>query len=138
MRKPIIVITGPTACGKTALSVRVTKALDGEIICTDSMQIYRGMDIGTAKVRPEEMKGIPHHLVDFVPPECAYSVAEFQRDARAVIEEIYARGKVPILVGGHGLRLFSHNKRTGGALFSFLRQTALQEYSLCREFPKTW
>ena len=103
MRKPIIVITGPTACGKTALSVRVAKALDGEIICTDSMQIYRGMDIGTAKVRPEEMEGIPHHLVDFVPPESAYSVAEFQRDARAVIEEIYARGKVSILVGGTGL-----------------------------------
>lgn len=102
-RIPVIVIVGPTAAGKTALSVALAKRLDGEIISADSMQIYRGMDIATAKPTPEERQGIEHHLMDFLPPEESYSVAAFVRDARAAAEDIVSRGKLPIVAGGTGL-----------------------------------
>ena len=104
MDKPkVIVICGPTASGKTALSIELAKKINGEIISSDSMQIYKAMDIGTAKPSKEEMQDIPHHLLDFVEPNQRYSVAEFKKDAEKAIEEILAKGKTPIVVGGTGL-----------------------------------
>ena len=99
----LIIIAGPTAVGKTGLGVRVAKRLNGEIVSCDSMQIYRGMNVGTAKATVREMDGVPHHLLSFVDPNSAYSVAQYQQDALSVIEDIRSRGKVPILVGGTGL-----------------------------------
>lgn len=98
----ILVITGPTAVGKTKLSVALAKIYNGEIINADSTQVYKGMDIGTAKVTKEEMEGIPHHLLDTKEVTDDYSVFDYQRDARQKIEEIKSRGKIPILVGGTG------------------------------------
>lgn len=104
MCKPkVIVICGPTASGKTALSIELAKKINGEIISSDSMQIYKYMNIGTAKPSKEEMQGINHYLLDFVEPNKRYSVAEFKKDAEAAIEEILAKGKTPIIVGGTGL-----------------------------------
>ncbi|WP_412759085.1 tRNA (adenosine(37)-N6)-dimethylallyltransferase MiaA [Neobacillus cucumis] len=99
----LLVIIGPTAVGKTNLSIEMAKRYNGEIISGDSMQIYRGMDIGTAKITKEEMQGIPHHLIDIKDPEENFSVAEFQLLVRAKINEIAKRGKFPIIVGGTGL-----------------------------------
>lgn len=99
----VVAIIGPTASGKTALSIRLAKEIDGEIINGDSMQIYRQMDIGTAKITPEEMDGVPHHLIDIKEPTEGFSVAEYQALVREKIAEIQSRGKMPILVGGTGL-----------------------------------
>ncbi|MEK4700504.1 tRNA (adenosine(37)-N6)-dimethylallyltransferase MiaA [Solibacillus sp. FSL R7-0668] len=99
----VVAIIGPTASGKTALSIRLAKEIDGEIINGDSMQIYRHMDIGTAKITAEEMDGVPHHLLDIKEPTEGFSVAEYQTLVREKIEEIQSRGKMPILVGGTGL-----------------------------------
>lgn len=107
MKKKVIVIVGPTASGKTSLSIELAKRINGEIISSDSMQIYKDMDIGTAKVTKEEMKGIKHYLVDFVSPEERYSVSDFKKDAERAIEEIISKGKVPIIVGGTGLYIDS-------------------------------
>ena len=105
MNQPIQVISvvGPTASGKTRLAVELAKHFNGEIISADSMQIYQGMAIATAKPTQEEMQGIPHHLIDFLPPDQTYSVALFVRDAARCIEEITARGRLPIIAGGTGL-----------------------------------
>lgn len=104
MNKPkVIVICGPTASGKTALSIELAKKINGEIISSDSMQIYKDMNIGTAKPTVEEMDGITHYLLDFVSPDTRYSVAEFQKDATEKIEEILKKEKTPIIVGGTGL-----------------------------------
>lgn len=100
---PLVVITGPTATGKSEVGVLVAEKVGGEIISADSMLIYRGMDIGTAKPTPDEMRGIPHHMIDIVEPDEDYSVALFQEQARAVIKEIHERNKLPVLVGGTGL-----------------------------------
>ena len=100
--KPLIVLTGPTAVGKTALSISLAKAIGGEIISADSMQVYKYMDIGTAKIRPEEMEGIPHHLIDVLDPKVAFNVAMFKDMAKQAVEEIYSRGHIPIIVGGTG------------------------------------
>ena len=102
MKKPLIVLTGPTAVGKTALSVRLAKAVGGEIISADSMQVYRGMDIGSAKVTPAEMEGVPHHLIDILTPDQEFNVTIFQKMAKKAVEEIHARGRVPIVTGGTG------------------------------------
>jgi tRNA dimethylallyltransferase len=99
----VIVIAGPTASGKTALSIEVAKKIDGEIVSCDSMQIYKYMDIATAKPDKSEMQGIPHHLMDFIEPTDNYSVAEFVKDAHKAIVDISSRGKLPVLVGGTGL-----------------------------------
>ena len=107
MKKKVIAIIGPTAVGKTKMSIELAKALDGEIISGDSMQIYRGMDIGTAKATKQEMQGIPHYLIDIKDPAEAFSVAEFQGLASGLIEEISNRGKVPIIAGGTGLYIQS-------------------------------
>lgn len=98
-----IVICGPTASGKTALSIELAKKIGGEIISCDSMQIYKEMDIGTAKPTKEEMQGIKHYLIDFVSPDKRYSVADFKQDAKNAMKEIIAKGKTPIIVGGTGL-----------------------------------
>ena len=104
MEKPkVIVICGPTASGKTALSVELAKQIQSEIVSADSMQIYKDMNIGTAKPTEQEMQGIKHHLIDYVSPEKRYSVAEFKKDAKKAIKEIVAKGKTPIVVGGTGL-----------------------------------
>ena len=102
MKRPLIVIGGPTACGKTGFSIKLAKEIGGEIISADSMQVYRYMDIGTAKVTPEEADGVPHYLIDEFDPDEEYNVMIFQQKAKAYMEEIWAKGKIPILVGGTG------------------------------------
>lgn len=102
MKKPLIVLTGPTAVGKTKLSIALAKAVGGEIISADSMQVYRSMDIGSAKIRPEEMDGVPHYLVDVLDPSEEFHIVKFQEMAKAAMEQIYANGHIPILVGGTG------------------------------------
>lgn len=106
-KKKIIIIVGPTAVGKTSLSLSLAKAVNGEIISGDSMQIYRKLDIGTAKVTKEEQNEIPHYLIDEVNVATSYAVSDFQKRARFLIEDISARGKVPIIVGGTGLYIES-------------------------------
>ncbi|WP_207750510.1 tRNA (adenosine(37)-N6)-dimethylallyltransferase MiaA [Anaerotignum lactatifermentans] len=105
MKKPLIVIGGPTACGKTAMSILLAKQIGGEIISGDSMQVYRYMDIGTAKVTPEEADGVPHFLVDELMPDEEYNAMIFQEKAKAYMEEIWQRGHIPIVVGGTGFYL---------------------------------
>ena len=103
MAKGILVVTGPTATGKTKLGVRLAKALDGEVVSADAMQLYRGMVIGTAAPTPEETEGVPHHLVGTVDPRESYSVGRYVQEASACADDILARGKLPILVGGTNL-----------------------------------
>ena len=103
MKEKVYVIVGPTASGKTGFSIELAKRVGGEIISADSMQIYKEMNIGTAKVTEEEAQGIKHYLIDFVSPEDRYTVSNFKKDAEEKIEEILAKGKVPIIVGGTGL-----------------------------------
>ena len=102
-KSKVIVICGPTASGKTALSIELAKRINGEVVSADSMQIYKDMDIGSAKVTKEEMQGIKHYLVDCVSPDERYSVANYKLDAKKAIEEILKKGKTPIVVGGTGL-----------------------------------
>lgn len=102
MKQPFIILTGPTAVGKTELSIALAKAAGGEIISADSMQVYRGMDIGSAKIRPEEMQGVPHYLIDILEPSEEFHVVSFQQYAREAMEEIRSHGKIPILTGGTG------------------------------------
>jgi tRNA dimethylallyltransferase len=101
--RPVVAVTGPTAAGKTALSLELAHLLDGEVINADSMQLYRGMDIGTAKLRPDEWQGVPHHVFDLWDVTEPASVAEYQRAARAAIDVVRERGRVALLVGGSGL-----------------------------------
>lgn len=101
-KKPLIILTGPTAVGKTAASIQLAKAVGGEIISADSMQIYRQMNIGTAKITPEEMQGIPHHLVDVIAPDTPFHVYEFKKMAEQAMHEIWKRGHIPVVAGGTG------------------------------------
>lgn len=103
----LLVITGPTATGKTALGVKLAKLVDGEVVSADSMQIYKNMDIGTAKPTTAEMDGIVHHMIDIVPPQEDYSVARYVTDAASCVDDILSRGKQPIIVGGSGLYIDS-------------------------------
>lgn len=103
----IICVVGPTASGKTSLGVGIAKELGGEVVSCDSMQIYKGMDIATAKPQPDEMWGITHHLIDYVEPNESYSVARFCADANKAIDSIVSRNKIPVLVGGTGLYIDS-------------------------------
>lgn len=105
--RPLVVLTGPTAVGKTALSIQFAKAMQGEIISADSMQVYRGMDIGSAKIKKAEMDGVPHHLIDILEPEDAFNVMLFQQLAKKAVEGIYERGHIPILTGGTGFYIQS-------------------------------
>ena len=107
LKNKVIVIGGPTASGKTALSIELAKKINGEIVSADSMQIYKEMDIGTAKPDKEEMQGIKHYMLDFLNPNQAYSVADYKKDAKKAIKEIIEKGKTPIVVGGTGLYIDS-------------------------------
>lgn len=107
MKQKVIAIVGPTAVGKTKLSIEIAKAYNGEIISGDSMQVYRGMDIGTAKIKKEEMQGIPHHMIDIKNPDEDFSVADFQQLVQKYIDEITSRNRLPIIVGGSGLYIQS-------------------------------
>lgn len=102
MYKPLVILTGPTAVGKTDLSIRLSQAVNGEIISADSMQVYRHMDIGTAKITKEEMQGIPHHLIDIYEPFHSFNVAEFKQLAKEAVQDIADRGRIPIVTGGTG------------------------------------
>ncbi len=107
MTNKIIAVAGPTASGKTGLAIELAKRFSGEVVSCDSMQIYCGMDIGTAKPTRDEMCGIPHHMLDIVEPDIRYSVADFVRDARACIDDCISRGKLPVVAGGTGLYMDS-------------------------------
>lgn len=102
MKKPLIILTGPTAVGKTELSISFAQAIDGSIISADSMQIYRHMDIGSAKIKPEEKQGVPHYLIDALEPWEEFHVVRFQEMAKEAMVEIYAQGRIPIITGGTG------------------------------------
>ena len=99
MKKPLIILTGPTAVGKTELSIQLAKKVNGSIISADSMQVYRYMDIGSAKIQKEEMQGIPHYLIDTFEPDEEFHVVKFQEYAKKYLEEIYAEGRIPIVAG---------------------------------------
>ena len=101
-KKPLIILTGPTAVGKTKASIGLAKAVDGEIISADSMQVYRHMDIGSAKIKPEEMEGIPHHLIDVLEPDDEFHVVKFQQLAKKAMREIWERGHITIVTGESG------------------------------------
>ncbi|WP_205839241.1 tRNA (adenosine(37)-N6)-dimethylallyltransferase MiaA [Velocimicrobium porci] len=107
MKQPLIVLTGPTAVGKTELSIELAKLVNGEIISADSMQVYRHMDIGTAKITPEEMQGVKHYLIDVLNPDEEFNIVLFQTLAKQAMKEIYEKGKIPILVGGTGFYIQS-------------------------------
>lgn len=101
-KKPLVILTGPTAVGKSALAVALARQIGGEIISADSMQVYRHMDIGSAKITREEMEGIPHYLIDVLDPTEEFNVVVFQRMAKEAMTQIYSRGHIPILAGGTG------------------------------------
>ena len=102
MKKPLVILTGPTAVGKTALSIQLAKDIGGEIISADSMQVYKGMDIGSAKIKTEEMQGVPHFLIDEVQPDEEFHVVRFQQLAKKYLKQIWERGHIPVIVGGTG------------------------------------
>ncbi len=107
MQKPLIILTGPTAVGKTETSIELAKAVNGEIISADSIQIYRHMDIGSAKITKEEMRGVPHHLIDELNPDEEFNVVVFQKLAHRAMEQIYQNGRIPVLTGGTGFYIQS-------------------------------
>ncbi len=131
MQPKLVVITGPTASGKTALGVMLAQRLGGEVVSADSMQIYRGMDIGTAKPTPEEMQGVPHHMIDIADPTENYSVSRYAAEASACVDDILARGKLPIVVGGTGLyidSLIAGRTFADGTADTALRQELSERY----------
>ena len=110
MALPLIVLTGPTAVGKTGLSIELARAVGGEIISADSMQVYRHMDIGSAKVTEAEMAGVPHHLIDVLDPTEEFNVVVFQKLAKEALREIYGRGRIPVVAGGTGFYIQADRK----------------------------
>lgn len=129
-KKPLVVLAGPTAVGKTMASIRLAKVLDGEIISGDSMQIFKGLDIGTAKIKKEEMQGVPHHLIDIKEPWESFSAAEFKYLVDETIVDICARGKLPIIVGGTGFYINSvlYEYHFGEAEVDLAYRTELEQY----------
>lgn len=141
MKDKIIVIVGPTAVGKTAYSIELAKQFNGEVISGDSMQIYKTLDIGTAKATPEEMDGIPHHLIDIKETDESYSVSDFQKDASEEIEKMIEKGKVPIIVGGTGLYIESllySVSHSGEAEPNFELRDELEEYAKKNSNQELW
>ncbi|MCL0062647.1 tRNA (adenosine(37)-N6)-dimethylallyltransferase MiaA [Peptococcaceae bacterium] len=149
MKKPLLAVVGPTASGKTSLGVELALKLNGEVVSADSMLVYRYMDIGTAKPTAEERKGVPHHLIDIKIPWEEYNVAQYQKDAKKAILDIYKREKLPILVGGTGLYIRAvtdkYNFNMPGEdkeLRTLLQKQALQKgkdwlyKKLCKVDPK--
>ena len=131
MQPKLVVITGPTASGKTALGAALAQRLGGEVVSADSMQIYRGMDIGTAKPTPEEMQGVPHHMIDIADPTENYSVSRYAAEAAACVDDILARGKLPVVVGGTGLyidSLIAGRTFADGTADTALRQELSERY----------
>ena len=131
MQPKLVVITGPTASGKTALGVALARRFGGEVVSADSMQIYRGMDIGTAKPTPEEMQGVPHHMIDIADPTENYSVSRYAAEAAACVDDILARGKLPVVVGGTGLyidSLIAGRTFADGTADTALRQELSERY----------
>ncbi|MBQ6845799.1 MAG: tRNA (adenosine(37)-N6)-dimethylallyltransferase MiaA [Oscillospiraceae bacterium] len=137
-KKKVICIVGPTASGKTALSVALAKELCGEVVSCDSMQIYRGMDIGTAKPTVDEMQGIPHHMLSVVSPEENYSVARYVEEAGFCVDDIISRGKFPIIVGGTGLYVDSLIKGIEFAEFREDEEYRNELFRLCEEKGNTY
>lgn len=133
MKKKIIVVVGPTASGKTSLGVHIAEKFNGEVVSADSMQIYKGMDIATAKPSQAEMRGIPHHLIGFVDPSSKYSVSSFCKDAAGAVDDIISRNKMPVMVGGTGLYIDSFITST-----EFLEDASSEEIreQLKREFAE--
>ncbi len=125
MKPNILVICGPTASGKTALAAELALRLDGEVVSADSMQVYRGMDIGTAKPTRGEMRGVPHHMLDVADPRENYSVARYVAQAVPIVDGILARGKLPIVAGGTGLYL--DNLVAGRQFAPFAPDSGLRE-----------
>ena len=105
--KPLVILAGPTAVGKTALSIKLAKKINGAVISADPMQVYKHMDIGSAKVMPEEMKGIPHYLIDVLEPSEEFNIVRFQQMAKEALQQIYAAGQIPIIAGGTGFYIQS-------------------------------
>jgi tRNA dimethylallyltransferase len=131
MKEKLLVLIGPTAVGKTKTSIELAKAFNGEIISGDSMQVYRGMDIGTAKIKEEEMESIPHYLIDTKDPAEAFSAAEFQAAAKPLITEMNQRDKLPIIVGGTGLyiRSLTHNYQFSDVSSNLSYRKELESYA---------
>ena len=125
MKPNILVVCGPTASGKTALAVALAQRFSGEVVSADSMQVYRRMNVGTAKPAAEEMEGIPHHMLDVADPEENYSVARYVQDAAPVVDDILARGKLPIIAGGTGL--YIDNLIAGREFAPFQPDSGLRE-----------
>ena len=132
-KKKIVCIVGPTASGKTALSIALAKKLDGEVVSCDSMQIYRGMDIGTAKPTASEMQDIPHHMLSIIDPSENYSVARYVEDATVIVEDILSRGKLPIITGGTGLYVDS---LVNGTEFAQISEDTEYRNELLREYEE--
>ena len=109
-KRPLLILTGPTAVGKTDLSIALAKKINGAVISADSMQVYRGMDIGSAKVTPEEMQGVPHYLIDVLAPEDEFHVVRFQEMAKEALQEIYEKKQIPIIAGGTGFYIQAFQK----------------------------
>ena len=133
MKKKAIVIVGATASGKTGLGVYVARKFNGEVISADSMQIYKGMSIATAKPTIEEMQGVPHHLIDFLPVTEKYSVSAYCNDARTVFDDVISRGKLPVIVGGTGLYIDSFLSNTqflDNAGSDTVRETLKKEFEI--------
>ncbi len=133
LTKKAIVVVGPTASGKTALGVYIAKKFNGEVISADSMQIYKGMSISTAKPSPDETEGIPHHLIDFVPITEKYSVSDYCADAKTVFDDITSRGKLPVIVGGTGLYVDSFLTNTKFIDTAFSEEIRQQLQAECDE-----
>ena len=131
MKKKILAVVGATASGKTDMAISLAKEFDGEIVSADSMQIYKGMDIATAKPSKEEMQGIPHHLIDFLERDVSFSVADYVKLANEKISDIISRGKLPIIAGGTGLYIDSllnnvkKMRNTARVLKNLLKSTAM-------------
>lgn len=130
-KKPLIILAGPTAVGKTALSVELARSIGGEIVSADSMQVYRGMDIGTAKVTEEERCGVPHHLIDILDPKEAFNVCAFSRLAKEAIRKIHEAGNIPILTGGTGFYIQS-------VLYHVEFQSEASNAALREQLEKEW